>query len=180
MGDMQLLATEFLARFSKENQKSISGFTDDGWDWIVSYEWPGNVRELKNAVERAVIMSRGGQITANDLMPRHIRNSGSTAVVTLPAGSTVTEARRHVVLRKFADAGGKLERAAKLAGMSERDMRSELLAMLDGSADRSASEPERKVEEKSTEPDAPAGASAARKKAAAKSRDRKTTGKGRR
>jgi hypothetical protein len=125
-------------------------------------------------------MSRGGQITANDLMPRHIRNSGATAVVTLPAGSTVSEARRHVVLRKFADAGGKLERAAKLAGMSERDMRSELLAMLDGSTKGSASEPEPETEAKTPEPDAPVAAPASRKKAAAKSRDRKTTGKGRR
>jgi DNA-binding NtrC family response regulator len=180
MGDMQLLATEFLARFSKENQKTITGFADDGWDWIVSYEWPGNVRELKNAVERAVIMSRGGQITANDLMPRHIRNSGATAVVTLPAGSTVSEARRHIVLRKFADAGGKLERAAKLAGMSERDMRSELLAMLDGSPDGLAPKPDPKAEPEAPEPDAPVAAPAARKKATAKSRDRKTTGKGRR
>ncbi|HSJ64775.1 MAG TPA: sigma-54 dependent transcriptional regulator [Gemmatimonadaceae bacterium] len=171
MGDIRLLATEFLARFSKENQKDVTGFTDEAWNWVVSYEWPGNVRELKNAVERAVIMTRGATIDAHDLMPRHIRNSGSTAVVTLPAGSTVAEARRHVVLRKFADAGGDLGRAAKLAGMSEADMRNELMAMVGGDGGRSAP------------PDGDDGAPAARsvrKKAAAKPRERKTTGKGRR
>src|SRR5918912_842548 len=56
--DMQLLANEFLARYASQNGKNITGFTDDAWDWILSYHWPGNVRELKNAVERAVIMAR--------------------------------------------------------------------------------------------------------------------------
>src|SRR5207253_1388997 len=56
-GDIQLLANEFLARFSQQNGKKITGFDDDAWSWIVTYHWPGNVRELRNAVERAVIMS---------------------------------------------------------------------------------------------------------------------------
>src|SRR5215218_3005385 len=56
--DIQLLANEFLARFAQQNGKTITGFDDAAWDWIMSYHWPGNVRELKNAVERAVIMSR--------------------------------------------------------------------------------------------------------------------------
>jgi two-component system response regulator HydG len=179
MGDIRLLATEFLARFAKENQKPVSEFTEDAWNWVVSYEWPGNVRELKNAVERAVIMARSNRIDAHDLMPRHIRHSGSTAIVTLPAGSTVAEARRHIVLRKFADAGGDLARAAKAAGMSEADMRTELLAMVGpgtGSGRNGAADAE---EEQDDSSDAPKARSA-RKKAAAKTRERKTTGKGRR
>src|ERR671938_19447 len=71
--DIQLLANEFLARYASQNGKNITGFTDDAWDWILSYHWPGNVRELKNAVERAVIMSRGDKIGLNDLMLRHLR-----------------------------------------------------------------------------------------------------------
>ena len=179
MGDIRLLATEFLARFAKENQKPVSEFTEDAWNWVVSYEWPGNVRELKNAVERAVIMARSNRIDAHDLMPRHIRHSGSTAIVTLPAGSTVAEARRHIVLRKFADAGGDLARAAKAAGMSEADMRTELLAMVGsgaGSGRNGAADAEEEQDDSSA---APKGRSA-RKKAAAKTRERKTTGKGRR
>src|SRR5581483_2348379 len=57
VGDLKLLATEFLARFSQQNGKHITGFDSAAMDWIMSYHWPGNVRELKNAVERAVIMS---------------------------------------------------------------------------------------------------------------------------
>jgi len=33
----------------------------------VDYDWPGNVRELENAIERAVVLSRGLPITAEHL-----------------------------------------------------------------------------------------------------------------
>src|SRR5689334_20174501 len=62
VGDIRLLAEEFLARFSSQNGKRIEGFEDNAWEWILAYHWPGNVRELKNAVERAVIMVRGSKI----------------------------------------------------------------------------------------------------------------------
>src|SRR5215208_6566887 len=65
VGDIKLLANEFLVRFAEQNGKPMSGFDDDAWEWILSYNWPGNVRELKNAVERAVIMSRGDKIKAD-------------------------------------------------------------------------------------------------------------------
>src|SRR6185436_10510920 len=49
LGDIKLLATEFLARFASANQKKVNTFESAAWDWILSYPWPGNVRELKNA-----------------------------------------------------------------------------------------------------------------------------------
>src|SRR6476661_1945946 len=58
LGDVKLLANEFLVRYAEQNGKGLSGFDDAAWEWILSYNWPGNVRELKNAVERAVIMTR--------------------------------------------------------------------------------------------------------------------------
>jgi DNA-binding NtrC family response regulator len=73
ISDVRLLANEFLLRFSRQNSKQVRGFDDEAWSWIHAYHWPGNVRELKNAVERAVIMSRSEMITAVDIMPRHLR-----------------------------------------------------------------------------------------------------------
>src|SRR5262245_40850422 len=72
--DIQLLANEFLARFAQQNGKTITKFEDAAWEWIMSYHWPGNVRELKNAVERAVILTRSDKINMNDLMLRHLRS----------------------------------------------------------------------------------------------------------
>ena len=134
--DIQLLANEFLQRFSEQNSKQVSGFEDSAWDWILSYHWPGNVRELKNAVERAVIMSRAPRITLRDVMPTHLRLAGDAPVsVSIPVGSTVADARRQLVLKTFASTGGDVGRTAKILGLVEADVRGELLALVGGGSE---------------------------------------------
>ena len=131
--DIQLLANEFLARFAQQNGKSITGFDDAAWDWIMSYHWPGNVRELKNAVERAVIMSRGSTIGPNDIIPRHLRSGGDMpAALTIPMGATAAEARQQLVLRTFASTSGDAARTGKVLGLSEQEVRTEMLSLLKG------------------------------------------------
>jgi len=89
IADVQLLANEFLLRFSRQNGKTLTGFEEDAWAWIHAYHWPGNVRELKNAVERAVIMARGSVVTAQDIMPRHLRMAAAAAAETTAAAKPV-------------------------------------------------------------------------------------------
>jgi DNA-binding NtrC family response regulator len=36
----------------------------------MAYHWPGNVRELENAVERALILSRGEPLVFDDIAPK--------------------------------------------------------------------------------------------------------------
>jgi DNA-binding NtrC family response regulator len=88
VSDIQLLANEFLLRFSRQNSKQLTGFDEDAWAWIHAYHWPGNVRELKNAVERAVIMARGTVVTVQDIMPRHLRLAAAASAATPAATPT--------------------------------------------------------------------------------------------
>jgi transcriptional regulator with PAS, ATPase and Fis domain len=127
VGDIPLLANEFLARFSHQNGKKIQGFDDAAMEWVVSYAWQGNVRELKNAVERAVVMSRGPVITQAEIMPRHIRTSVETPTsVVVQVGTTTADARRMLVLKTWAVANGDLTRAATMLGIEEQTLQSEL------------------------------------------------------
>jgi transcriptional regulator with PAS, ATPase and Fis domain len=137
--DIQLLANEFLARFSQQNGKVLTGFEDAAWEWIMSYHWPGNVRELKNAVERAVIMSRSTTIGPSDIIPRHLRSGEMPAALTIPVGATAAEARRQLVLRTFASTSGDAARTGKVLGLSEEDVRAELFMLLRGAGDASPS-----------------------------------------
>jgi transcriptional regulator with PAS, ATPase and Fis domain len=147
--DVQLLATEFLHRYASQNRKQIGDFDTQAWDWILSYHWPGNVRELKNAVERSVIMARGDKIALNDIMPRHLRNAGEVpASVTIPVGSSVSDARRQLVLKTFASTGGDASRTAKLLGVSADDVRSDMMALL-GAHDGGDSDASEEVDEES-------------------------------
>ena len=125
--DLRLLADEFLARFSREANKRVTGFDDSAWDWILSYHWPGNVRELKNATQRAVIMARGERITAEDIMPRHLRLGGDVGgSVTIPVGASLADARRQLVLRTFASTGGDHARTARMLGVEGSELSREL------------------------------------------------------
>jgi len=135
MDDVQLLASEFLERFTSQNGKQSRGFSDDAMHWVLSYHWPGNVRELKNTVERGVIMARGDTIQLSDLMPRHLKHTPEVpSTVTISVGSSMADAQRQLVLRTFANANGDVDRAAKMLGMQANDVRRELLALLNSSA----------------------------------------------
>jgi DNA-binding NtrC family response regulator len=57
--DVPELARHFLARFSAEEGKRISGFTEEALRLLTNYAWPGNVRQLENAVFRAVVLADG-------------------------------------------------------------------------------------------------------------------------
>ena len=51
-----------------EAGKRIRGLTAEALQKMQAYRWPGNVRELKNAIERAVVLTRTEWIEADDLV----------------------------------------------------------------------------------------------------------------
>jgi two-component system response regulator AtoC len=65
--DIIPLASHFLRKFTTEHGREIDSFDDHALAIMQRYAWPGNVRELSNAVERAVVMSTGNTIFAEDL-----------------------------------------------------------------------------------------------------------------
>jgi len=138
-GDIKLLANEFLGRFCQQNAKKITGFDERAWQWILSHNWPGNVRELKNAVERAVIMTRSEKIEAADIMPRHLRLAAEgTTPMTVPEGASLADTKKQLVLRTFASTSGDANRTAKIVGISPEDVRAEIASLIrsNGSAQR--------------------------------------------
>jgi two-component system response regulator HydG len=69
--DIPLLLDMALDRFNKRYGKQIRGFDSDVLNLLLDHPYPGNVRELLNIVERAVILCRGEQITA-ELLPSEL------------------------------------------------------------------------------------------------------------
>ncbi|MEO6182427.1 MAG: sigma-54 dependent transcriptional regulator, partial [Verrucomicrobiota bacterium] len=74
--DIPLLAQTFLREFARENDKKVNGILPEAVDALLNHSWPGNVRELRTAIEHAVVLSRGENITFRDL-PANVRNGGS-------------------------------------------------------------------------------------------------------
>jgi DNA-binding NtrC family response regulator len=68
------------ARFGRE----VKPLTGDALRTCATHEWKGNVRELKSAIEQALLLAAGPEITAADLVGR--AESGSADAALLDGG----------------------------------------------------------------------------------------------
>ncbi|NVL91380.1 MAG: sigma-54-dependent Fis family transcriptional regulator, partial [Desulfobacterales bacterium] len=65
--DVSLLATHFVNKYAQESNRGEMTISGEAMRFLCNYSWPGNVRELENAIERAVLLSKGNEITLDDL-----------------------------------------------------------------------------------------------------------------
>ena len=66
-GDLVPLVKFFLKKFGDEIGKEVRGLSPGAMAMLKKYPFPGNVRELENLIERAVVLSLGDLIEAEDL-----------------------------------------------------------------------------------------------------------------
>ena len=77
--DIIELADHFLDIYNNETGRRITGYSQEALEHLVRYRWPGNVRELRNVVERAVVLARGEQIGADDLVLSNLETASDSA-----------------------------------------------------------------------------------------------------
>jgi DNA-binding NtrC family response regulator len=65
--DIPQIAHHYLKHYSELFQKPMQSITSEAMAILQSYPWPGNVRELENTIQRAIILSPGVVIRAEDL-----------------------------------------------------------------------------------------------------------------
>jgi len=129
--DIALLVHHFVKRYCNEMKRPPMSIDRKVLELFQSYSWPGNVRELQNVIERAVVVSRGLQITEFDLSGKireSIASPGS-AVREVQAGSRIqsmAEAMneyKSALIRKALEAsGGNQTRAAELLGLRQANL----------------------------------------------------------
>ncbi|MBI4516466.1 MAG: sigma-54-dependent Fis family transcriptional regulator [Deltaproteobacteria bacterium] len=125
--DILPLATHVLARLARATGKDLPGFSQDAVNYMLQTAWEGNVRELANAIERAVIVSRGNLITAGDFPRDNV--SPATAGPSLNGLDLTTEVpkldevERNLLLHALERSGRNLSRAARLLGMGRGALR---------------------------------------------------------
>jgi len=65
--DIPLLADSFVRKYCLEMNKEETKIGGSALKLLMDYDWPGNVRELENIIERALVIGKGNEISANDL-----------------------------------------------------------------------------------------------------------------
>jgi DNA-binding NtrC family response regulator len=109
--DIPLLAEHFLHRFSQETNKAVDLISRETMDEMMLYEWPGNVRELENAIERAVVVSKGRKLIPEDLpifRPEYL---------TPPLDNTLLEVEKAHVSRILKENQWNVAKSAKILGI---------------------------------------------------------------
>lgn len=97
--DTALLAEHFISDIRKRKGFENTSLSMAAIEKLMSMPWHGNVRELKNVVERAAILSQGGEIPAEHLVPGTREFYISSAAKKKPLKSAVNkEAEKDKVL----------------------------------------------------------------------------------
>jgi DNA-binding NtrC family response regulator len=114
--DILPLAGLFIAEFAKGRAR----FSDTAAACLERYPWPGNVRELRNAMERAILLSRSELILPEHL-PSRVREAASQAP--LPSSSDaeqLEEIERQAILQALKKHEFNRTETAKALGISRR------------------------------------------------------------
>ena len=118
LGDAALLAHHFKNKFSAQESRSGLHFSTEAMSAIESYGWPGNVREMENCIKRAVIMTDGPSICADDL--------GLAAAAPedepLNLRQVRDEAEYKALIKALARVDGNIVKASELLGISRPTM----------------------------------------------------------
>ena len=65
--DIPPLVDAFLAEFNTKYGKSVTKISSEVRNFLKHASWPGNIRQLRNAIERAIILTKTDEITFSDL-----------------------------------------------------------------------------------------------------------------
>jgi DNA-binding NtrC family response regulator len=122
--DIPLLVEHFVNLVALESGKPALDVLPETLALLTAYSWPGNVRELENAIERAVALARGAQLTPDDL-PERVRAGGAVASFMARSSAqnlTLREIERDYILEVMRKTGGNKSRAAELLGLDRKTL----------------------------------------------------------
>ncbi len=117
--DIALLAEHFLVVYANKYQKPLQRFQPGALKKLERYHWPGNVRELQHTIERAVIMSEGTSLEAEDLL----LTSGPIKADGLVIDDYNLEEIEKALIRKvLSKHAGNISQAAKELGLTRTSL----------------------------------------------------------
>ena len=122
--DVPLLLEHAIERFNSERGRTVTSVSQKAMVALMQYHWPGNVRELENAIEHAFVLCRDDIIRIEDLPERLI---SSSQPMSLPAGQTLKDIEKTVILQTLKRYEGRKVAAARELGIDKNTLRRKMI-----------------------------------------------------
>lgn len=133
--DLKPLSEAFIRFYAGKHGRSVKKLAREAQDVLQAYDFPGNVRELANIIERAVIVCEGAEVQTADLAEnvrvaaaRQGRKHGR---------ATLAEVEADYIREILAATGGNKSEAAKILGISRKNLYERLARNADVGSRRS-------------------------------------------
>lgn len=111
--DIPLLARYFVKKYAHSMNKNVADLTPETLEALTQYDWPGNVRELRNAIERAMVSTKGNRIEVEDLsFPSFPGPSNESE------GDSLEDMEKHHIQKVLDRTGGNIAQAAGILKVS--------------------------------------------------------------
>lgn len=111
LDDLPALVTHFVKRFARKYRMPEKRISEAALNALRAHEWPGNIRELSHVVERAMILSEGDTLGANDFVIRQVAASTAPSL-------NLEQNERRLVSEALERCGGNISHAADALGIT--------------------------------------------------------------
>jgi DNA-binding NtrC family response regulator len=120
--DIAALATFFVAKHGQRYRKPELTLSACALKAMQAYTWPGNIRELSHMMERAVLLTQSGELTATQLsLPVTVQHKISFSSNQLPM-MTLEAAELQLINQALLDCDGNKQKAADLLGITKSSL----------------------------------------------------------
>lgn len=119
--DILPLADYFLAQLASVHGRTGVSLGPEARRALAASSWPGNARELRNAIERALVFSRGDVLEPLDF-PEPVRSAGLGAVGALAGLRSLEQVEREVVAATLEATRYRITKAAEILGISRKTL----------------------------------------------------------
>ena len=123
--DILVLAEYFLQKHSRAHDQPVRLISQKARELFMQYDWPGNVRELEYCILRAVLFAEGDVILPKHL-PDEIQSASQHQVENVPAGLTMKEMEKELILKTLERMDGNRTQTAEILGISLRSLQYKL------------------------------------------------------
>jgi two-component system response regulator AtoC len=119
--DILPLAEQLLGTLRTAHGRAAAQFSETSRRMLGAYSWPGNVRELRNAIERAVVFSRG-HLLEPESFPETVRAAAGGVASNIAGLRSLEDVEREVIAATLEATHYRIGQAAAALGISRKTL----------------------------------------------------------